>query len=219
MKKVSVSLDIHAFAEERLCDRWFDSPPDYGIVGPEIMKPLSTKRNTQMELLYCEDTLVDDLIHAVKEYIWNAPDFEAGNTQYAFLVDGERYYPDYQSNFQKLLNKYLDPTGAGTIVLTILVCHDAGDVGFEYPLRFYVNSHEGNRHRDAHIHVEDTSHQYSAAIRISDGEVIAGKLPKKLANIAKRTILSDQIYFIDCWNKQTDGLEVDINKHFGYIQY
>ena len=183
------------------------------------MKRTSEKRNSSVQFSFNENSTVLDLISFITAAIWNDPNFFIGNTSFAFLVDNERLYPDYDVCFSKILNKYLDPKNSGTITLSILVSHDAGDVGFEYPLRFYVQSREAGSHHEAHIHVEDTSHQYSASIRISDGEVIAGELPKKLAKLAKKKILSDQKYFYKCWNTQTDGLQVDINKHLGLIQY
>ena len=49
--------------------------------------------------------------------------------------------------------------------------------------------------------------------------IIAGELPSKYAKMAKKKILSDQEYFYNCWNTMTDGLQVDINHHYGYIKY
>lgn len=135
-------------------------------------------------------------------------------------MDDERYYIDNDGqNFSELLEKYLDPNHTGTIVVGILVSCNAGDVGGVWPLRFYVRSRESGSHHEAHIHVSDIGHQHEAAVRISDGEVIAGKLPRKLAKLAKESILADQEYFYKCWNTMTDGLKVDINHHYGYIQY
>lgn len=222
LKKLSIKFDIHAYAEERLHDEYFDESHSWGIVGPEIMKPLSEKINSSMDFSYDEDTRIEDLIKAVKAHIWGNPNFavEEFNTSFAFVVNGERLYPQtYQLNFSHLLYKYLDPNHCGEITLSILVSHDAGAVAFEYPLRFYVNSHEAGRHNEPHVHVRDNGYEYEASIRISDGKILAGTLPKKLARIAKKKILSEQNYFYKCWNTQTDGLYYDINKHYGIIKY
>lgn len=219
--EIKIRLDIHAYAEEQLCDGCFDDPPFYGINGPEVMLPLSKRRNSQISFQYDENTSLIDFLATIKQAVWGADGVsELAPAEYAFLFDGERFYiNDERQNFMYLLSKYIDPNSTGTITVSILVSCDAGDVGREGPLRFYVHSRESGRHSEAHIHVCDSGHQFEASIRISDGKIMAGKLPGKLAKLAKKKILSDQEYFYNCWNTMTDGLEVDINHHYGYIQY
>lgn len=219
--KLTVKLEIHAYAEEKLCDEYFDDPPFFGINGPEIMLPLSKKRGQSFVFEYYEQTRVIDIINAVRREIWeDNGEPEWSPVSYAFLIDGERYYiDDGNHDFLTLKSKYLDPQNAGTITIGVLVSCNAGDVGGVHPLRFYVRSREAGNHHEAHVHVRDVGHQYEASVRISDGEVIAGKLPKKLAKLAKESILADQEYFYNCWNTMTDGLKVDINHHYGYINY
>lgn len=48
--KLTVKLEIHAYAEEKLCDEYFDDPPFFGINGPEIMLPLSKKEVVRLFL-------------------------------------------------------------------------------------------------------------------------------------------------------------------------
>lgn len=217
---IQIKLEIHAFAEEQLCDDCFDAPY-YGINGPEIMQPLSVKRNHIMTFQYDSQTSLRELVDAVKHEIWGDSEAETyAPVDYAFLVHDERYYiTDDSQYFMKLLPRYLDPDSTGIITFCILVSCDAGDVAREGPLRYYVHSHEAGKHNEPHIHVCDTGHEYEASIRISDGEIIAGELPRKFAKLAKKKILSDQPYFYNCWNTMTDGLQADINHHYGYIQY
>ena len=33
--------------------------------------------------------------------------------------------------------------------------------------------------------------------------------------IRKEKIMGEQAFLLDCWNKRTDGLKVDVNQHFG----
>lgn len=221
--KVIINLEIHAYAEERLCDEVFDSPPSYGILGPQIMVPLLHNRNKSFAFLYDDKTKVDEAIAAIENQIWgnDVSRFkEFSPLQYYFMYNNERYSVSNPSHsFQDLLMKYFDPKDTGAMTAYILVCCDAGDVGTQWPLRFYVNSHEAGRHHEAHIHVRDVRHRYEASIRISDGEIIAGKLPAKLARLAKEKILADQEYFYYCWNTMTDGLKVDINHHYHITNY
>lgn len=219
--KLIIKLEIHAYAEEKLCDEYFDDPPFFGINGPEIMLPLSKNRDHAFVFDYCEQTRVIDIIDAVRQEIWgDSGEPEWSPVSYSFLIDGERYYiDDGNHDFSTLKSKYLDPQNTGIITVGVLASCDAGDVGGVHPLRFYVRSHEAGNHHEAHLHVRDVGHQYEASVRISDGEVIAGNLPKKLAKLAKKSILADQEYFYNCWNTMTDGLKVDINHHYGYIKY
>ena len=62
-------------------------------------------------------------------------------------------------------------------------------------------------------------YDYEASIDIQTGEVLAGNLPKKELKNAKKVILSDSKYFIECWNEMTDGLSIDINNHYGLTDY
>lgn len=220
MDLLHVKLDIHAYAEGQLRDYYFDQPPYCGILSPGIMLPLRDMRNKTIRFQYDNNTVVGDLISFVKESIWGDIDFLGSSPEFAFSVGSDRYYPcNYYANLSELLQNYLDPDNEGIITYTILVCHDAGEVGYVHPLYFYVNSRESGRHHEAHIHVRDRSHGHEASVRISDGEIIAGELPSKLAKLAKEKILSEQIYFYKCWNTMTDGLAVDIDKHYGYIPY
>ena len=219
--ELTVKLEIHAYAEDQLCDECFDDPPFFGINGPEIMLPLSKKRGHVFVCEYHEQTRVVDIINAVKREIWGDDgEPKCSPTSYSFLVDGERYYvSDIEHDFSTLKSKHLDPKSTGVITVGVLVSCNAGDIGGVHPLRFYVRSREAGNHHEAHVHVCDVGHQYEASVRISDGEVIAGKLSKKLAKLAKESILADQEYFYNCWNTMTDGLKVDINRHYGYIKY
>lgn len=219
--KLKVKLEIHAYAEEKICDEYFEDPPFYGINGPEIMGPLSRKRDSVFEIEYHEQTCIVDIVAAVRKEIWGEyGEPEWSPVSYCFLANGERYYVDNEvRNFLTLKAKYLDPRNTGIITVGVLVSCDAGTVEGVYPLRFYVHSREAGNHNEAHIHICDTGHKYEASVRISDGEVIAGKLPPKLAKLAKEKILADQEYYYNCWNTMTDGLKVDLNYHFGYIKY
>ena len=218
---VKINFDIHAYAKDKLCDHYFDEPPYYGINGPEVMFPLSQKRQYSCFFQYDSTTSVGDVIDFVKEKIWGSLECDVcAPVSYSFIVNNERYYIcDMRCSFQHLLQNYLDPNHSGAITVCILVSCNAGEVASEWPLRYFVNSREAGSHHEPHIHVRDVGHKYEASVRISDGEIIAGKLSPKYAKKAKKKILSEQEYFYYCWNTKTDGLKVDINHHFGYIEY
>lgn len=219
--RVRIKLEIHAYESERLCDECFDDAPGYGLYGPEGMLPLVRKRNSEMVFDYNERSTINDMIESIEGTIWgDSAAKELVPTTFTFLVGTERYIiADGEHNFNNILSKYIDTNGTGAITVCILVCCDAGTVGREGPLRYFVHSRESGSHHEAHIHVCDKANEYEASVRISDGEVIAGELPSKYAKMAKAKILSDQEYFYKCWNTMTDGLRIDINHHYGIIDY
>ena len=140
---------------------------------------------------------------------------------FSFITNSERMYiGDPKTNFPFLLGKYLDQKHSNHITVCILVCCDAGAVGpREGELRYFFHSSEAGEHHEPHIHVQHTGHQFEASVKISDGEILAGELPGKFAKKAKKEILDHQQYYYECWNKLTDGLEVDVNHGRHLIQY
>lgn len=82
-----------------------------------------------------------------------------------------------------------------------------------------MHSREEGKHNRSHVHVRTTSYEYEVSIDIENGEVLAGKMPGKQLRCAKEKILSDKNYFMKCWNELTDGLQPDIDKHYGYLKY
>lgn len=217
--QVKIFYDIHAFAEEQIRDDYFDRGAC--IHGQEIISLLNRKRGSFFVFKFDESTSLGDVISAIKRDLQvDVPELCRIPLRFGFLYQGERYYiNDNNSSFSIAKQKYFAPKNEDTITACVLLSCDAGDVGYEYPLRFYVHSRESGSHSIPHIHVRDVGHQYEASISIETGEVIVGELPSKLSKIARREILSKQKYYFECWNTQTDGLSVDINHHLGIIQY
>ena len=217
--QIEIIYDIHAFSEEKLFDECFERGGC--IHGYEIIRLLNQKRSSSFMYEYSEHTTLKDVVDAIRADLGvNTDKYEWIPLIYSFLYGNRRYYIcDSAASFCNALQKYLAPQNEDRIIACILLSCNAGDVGFEYPLRFYVNSREAGSHFKPHIHVCDTCHRYDASISIENGEVIAGTLPAKLAKIAKKEILSKQEYYCDCWNTKTDGLRVDINRDLGIIQY
>ena len=69
-------------------------------------------------------------------------------------------------------------------------------------------------HHLPHIHV-DYRHESSATVSLYDGEMIEGDIPKKVMKRVKAKVLNNKKYLMECWNKLTDGLRVDLNAYFG----
>ena len=45
--------------------------------------------------------------------------------------------------------------------------------------------------------------------------MIEGDIPKKVMKRVKAKVLNNKKYLMECWNKLTDGLRVDLNAYFG----
>ncbi len=66
-------------------------------------------------------------------------------------------------------------------------------------IRFFVHSNEKN-HSIPHIHAEYG--EYSISIRIDNGEVLAGNLPKKNQKFAQKWVLEHQDELNGIWKDQ-----------------
>ena len=77
-----------------------------------------------------------------------------------------------------------------------------------------MNSHESCRHHLPHVHVSSGEGR-SASINIMNGEIIEGNLSGKHVKIAKKIVKEKQELMMLCWNKMTDGLQIDINYALG----
>ncbi len=92
--------------------------------------------------------------------------------------------------------------------------NQAGDIWVEDGVRFFMPSKEQGCHNSPHVHV-DYKHKCTASVCLYDGELLAGKLPSKVYKKVKERIIKEQEFLLNCWNKRTDGLKVDINQYFG----
>lgn len=90
----------------------------------------------------------------------------------------------------------------------------AKEIWQEDGIRYFMHAREGVRHNCPHVHV-DYRHESEASISVVDGTVLQGTLPKKVLKKAQTRILGEKAFLLECWNKYTDGLKVDINHYFG----
>ena len=110
------------------------------------------------------------------------------------------------------LSKYYDIRE--DLHIFFMLSNQAGDIWVEDGLRYYMQSKEAGRHHLPHIHV-DYRHESSATVSLYDGEMIEGDIPKKVMKRVKAKVLNNKKYLMECWNKLTDGLRVDLNAYFG----
>lgn len=110
------------------------------------------------------------------------------------------------------ISKYYDISKA--LHIFFVLSNQAGDIWVEDGLRYYMHSKEAGRHNLPHIHV-DYKHECSATISLYDGKMVDGDMPRRVMKRASKKIMDNQRYLMECWNKLTDGLRIDLNVYFG----
>ena len=219
---IDVKISVHVFAEEELCDEILDNAQSrYGVLAPNSIDPIYNMRGQTVQIELDDSTTCEAFENKVNASIWgNDWNKLAIGTFFFCLLDGSRAEIDNpNANFKYLLNKYLDPNKTNLIRVSFLVCADAGDVMKYENLRFYMPSKEKG-HNLPHVHVEDRNSGNTCSICILNGQKLAGdKFKTKDLRKAQKIIIDKQQFFIDCWNKITDGLKVDINHKLGLIKY
>lgn len=127
------------------------------------------------------------------------------------LLDGEFIYIKNPSMRVLALSKYYHL--GETLPFFLVFSNQAGKIWREDGLRYHMHSKEAGRHNEPHIHV-DYKHDSSVSICLYDGKVLDGHIPSKLLKKATKKVLENRLFLLECWNKLTDGLEVDINQYF-----
>ena len=78
----------------------------------------------------------------------------------------------------------------------------------DHGIRFYINSREGKRHNEPHVHVDIRQGEGSGSFSLKTAEQLTGsKIRKKDQKIIKEIIENNQKDFLIYWNEHTDGLD------------
>ncbi len=117
-----------------------------------------------------------------------------------------------------ILSELINIFNTDEIELFVVFTLGKGELFREAGFRFYMNSHEGNRHNRPHVHVS-TNDGRSGSIDIQTleqnrGGKIKSKEMKKIVTILK----GKQRDLLEAWNYSTDGIVVDIDYMLGLIQ-
>lgn len=112
-------------------------------------------------------------------------------------------------NLDAKISQYVKEYGNNISVFLMATRERGADIWRENGIRYYMHSNENTKHNEPHIHVKFG--EYSASVRISDGKILAGELPKnKRKQIINRILCSkDELLF--CWNTKTKGVKVEIS--------
>ena len=221
---ILLNIETHAYVEEQFCDEILneslgDDIDSCGIVGPEIILPLRKKRNMRLLLNYSDESTINDIILAVYEEYGLLEFAEMFGLHFAFLSNGLRYWiANPSANFKTILDKYLDETHTGEISAALYISANAGTIDTKEKIRYFMRSRERGCHNEPHVHIEALTTHDEASVIIRTGKII-GKFPSKLAKIAKKRVLSEQVFFLKQWNALTDGIAVDVDHYLGLINY
>ncbi len=222
LEEIRYTIEVVVYADNQECNDWLEVDTRYRHVIPEeVLQPLRALNGQSDLFSFNSHSTVSALINTIKEKMneWDLNDDFWKLLNWAF-VNGDRYYiEDNSKNLLTVISKYNNYPDNKTLRLQCLISSDAGEVDNAEGLEYYMYSHERGSHHYPHVHVNTTDHNHSAVIRIDNGEIISGKLPAKYRRKAKKRILNNKEHFYKCWNTKTDGIRVDINKHFGLIGY
>lgn len=97
-----------------------------------------------------------------------------------------------------------------------VLCDQAGTIWHDDGLRYFMHSREAGRHNTPHIHI-DYKNEKEVSLSLLDGRILDGTIPNKALKIAQKRVADNQQFLLECWNKCTDGLHVDINHFLGTV--
>ncbi len=171
------------------------------------------KSRFKINYSYNENTIVEDIEKAIVDKIgFNYELYKNAYVHVNLLIDNE---------FVRIINKKLDIktlTSYYNVVdilkIYFVFSNQAGEIWNDEGLRYYMHSREAGKHNEIHIHV-DYKHKYSVSISLKDGSVLDGDMPSKILKKAQKRIIENKRFLMECWNKMTDGIKVDINHYFG----
>ena len=217
MMKLHVKIEVHLFSEGQLQDDQIEKRKQgFGLYSPEFYKRILGYQNKTINVQFDDQISVGGFEELIHKVIWDNYDGVIdGNTLFFFITSKARYSIDNpESDFRKILDKYLDPESTGCIRVGLYVCEDAGSYAKEGNLNYSFHSHEQGRHNVPHVHVYYDGESLEEPVSIMTGEVISNnpKMPKKYQKQAKQFILGHQAELLEAWNTKTDGLNVDINQ-------
>lgn len=159
------------------------------------------------------DMSITDVANVIGEKIgFDQQRFTESPFRIYLLADGEFAEIVTPAIRMSTISKYYDIREE--LHIFFMLSNQAGDVWVEDGLRYYMNSRESGRHNLPHVHV-DYKHETSAVVSLYDGKMIKGDIPRKVMKAVERKVLENQEYLMECWNKMTDGLPVDLNVYFG----
>lgn len=229
-----IRLTAHVYSEEELRDDLYldNNSTNYGVVGEEIIAPLKAVNGHEISIENVPDAfstrelwdLLDHMLYEKVEssYFDNVLSFvqRSQSVEKYLCFNGLRYTV---WALDKPLLELLHAMGhneSEPVEVQLLVCADAGEVGRDDGIRYFIRSKEAGQHNEPHVHV-DIQHTESGTFSLITGEQLQKeeKVKEKNARKIKDMIFKHQKEWLKYWNEHTDGLSVDLNQVLGLINY
>ena len=146
-----------------------------------------------------------------------------GLAPFLYLYDSDNLYhiDNIKLKLSSIENMYID---GESLEIFLIIPGNAGELFRNVPsnyddagVRYQLNSHEGDRHRKPHVHL-NYKHVASAVVDILTGDILeqsGGRFPGKRLKAAVQRVRDNKSDLIDAWNRQTDGLTINLNYKFG----
>lgn len=163
------------------------------------------------------ETILSDVLDCYLNYLGiEKKKFYMCSSMVHFLIEKEIIHiTDYNFKINKLFNYY---GNRDELTVFLVFSFLQGDIWREDKIRYYMNSHEAGHHNMPHVHVM-VGHEYEASVGILNASILAGNLPPKYEKRIIQKIDNNRQHLLECWNKMTDGMEVDINLLMGVTNY
>lgn len=112
-------------------------------------------------------------------------------------------------NLDAKISQYVKKYGNDMTIFLMITGERGADIWRENGIRYYMHSNENAKHNEPHIHIK--TGEYSASVRIADGIILAGKLPKNKKKYIINRVLQSKNELLFCWNTMTNGVKVKIS--------
>lgn len=166
---------------------------------------------------YNEETTIRELFVEITNilisfYTKNSTD-ESNYYSDFYLADLHRIIINGKSllvlNLDAKISQYVKKYGNDMTIFLMITGERGADIWRENGIRYYMHSNENTKHNEPHIHIK--TGEYSASVRIADGFILAGKLPKNKKKYIINRVLQSKNELLFCWNTMTNGVKVKIS--------
>lgn len=100
----------------------------------------------------------------------------------------------------------------------LLIFLGRGDLFRKGGFRFFIPSHEGNKHNRPHVHVETSDYREGSVDILTLKQNKGGKLKRHEMSNIRKILEGRQKALLEAWNARSDGICVDIDILLGQAE-
>ncbi len=116
----------------------------------------------------------------------------------------------FEDENMKLLN-IVERFNLKAVNAGLMIILGSGEIFREGGFKFYIYSHEGNKHNRPHVHVETSDHRRSSIFIDTLEQVANGPLKPKEMKKIKKILKDKKRQLLEAWILLSDGMNVDVN--------